>query len=265
MQSTLSESDRLKGQTNQIFNIAEVPLMIYISEFLDEPPEIIFTEYNTNQYTEPLILLPLDDYKKNICLKFTLKPNQLESDTNRISFINDIVKYEKVREGIGFLNYCVKIVYNTILASACINNKPLINFSIDFDTQNWCFNLKYKSDITYKKEFLELSIQRISETLQRTELLTDIQISELKLELNTAIMELNSIQDTDTIDHEDDINKKYTNKVKLCIYIEDLHKDDLSNKSDKLNMNLLDMPDIFDLSDLNDKSDKSNMRYIDVA
>ena len=64
MQSTLSESDRLKGQTNQIFNIAEVPLMIYISEFLDEPPEIIFTEYNTNQYTEPLILLPLDDYKK---------------------------------------------------------------------------------------------------------------------------------------------------------------------------------------------------------
>ena len=64
--------DKVRQQKMQIFNIAEKPIMEYISSFLEETPNTVFNSDIPTE-SDPLILLPIDDYKKDVYLKFTLK------------------------------------------------------------------------------------------------------------------------------------------------------------------------------------------------
>ena len=61
------------SKTNQMFNIAERPVMEFISKFLDEPINVIFND-ELPTYVQQLTLLPIKEYREGICLKFTIKP-----------------------------------------------------------------------------------------------------------------------------------------------------------------------------------------------
>ena len=53
---------------------------------------------------DPLILMPWEDYKKDICLKFTVK----HVSANYRLDIGDLSKHENVLQAIGFLYYALK-------------------------------------------------------------------------------------------------------------------------------------------------------------
>ena len=119
MQNTVQPTkEERRIQTNRIFNIAEQHVMNFIAQFLDETPNAIFND-PLPTYVEPLILLPFDEYKKDTCIKFTIKPVNLSKETP-VSTINidNIIMHKKVKEGIGFLWYCIKEVFTSIVASS---------------------------------------------------------------------------------------------------------------------------------------------------
>ena len=135
------EKNRLHGQMNQIFNLTEAPLMNFIAEFLNENPSKIFHDAVPG-FHEPFILMPLEDYKKDICLKFTLKNiKDSDDDPSRVENIKSLLKHEKVREGIGFLYYSIKNVYAAILSKALVDNKPMLKIKMSLDENNWTFYL----------------------------------------------------------------------------------------------------------------------------
>ena len=108
------DRDLLKKQTNQVFNMVENPVMEYISKFMEETPNIIFKQ-DIPSFIEPFILLPWGDYKKDICIKFTLVPIN-STDLTCKEKIDSLIKHENIKEAIGFLFYCVKIVYTSVVA-----------------------------------------------------------------------------------------------------------------------------------------------------
>ena len=208
---------------------------------MEETPSIIFKD-TIPSYNEPLILLELPDYKKNTGFVFNLvSTKQLDQfdECIRIKNINNIIKYEKIKEGIGFLNYCIRSVYNSILASAMINNKPLINLSIDLDESNWCFYLKYKHDIKYKKDMLTIKLHNINEAISRKENFKESDLDILKKEFESTITEITEInkQYTDEVQKQEyDINEKYNNKTKLRIVITEIPSDKLPTPKPNINM-----------------------------
>jgi hypothetical protein len=230
----------IKQQTNQIFNIAEQPVMQYISEFLNEEPSVLFKD-NIPDIAEPLILLPLEDYKKNIYVKFTLNSthtdNDIEFNKQRIAKINSMIKHEKVKEGIGFLYYCIKSVYASILTASVINNSPLINLKILLDDVNWLFYLQFSHESTYKKLFYQDVIQNIMDSKSSSDKLDKQQQQQINKEFVVAVNELNKLKITPEIEKlEVDMNKSYEQKVKLCICIEDITEDELpKQKNNKVN------------------------------
>jgi hypothetical protein len=228
------QKEKLQGQTNQIFNIAEKIIMQYIADFLGESHEIIFKDALPT-YVEPLILLPIDDYKKNICIKFDMDiANYSQNDhAKRIANIKKLLIHEKVREGLGFLFYCIKNVYSAVLASSLINNKPLLNMVLELDEERWCFVPKYYHDLSHKKRFHEIMLNTVLQQKYK-------QDGEINPELNKKLHEL--IQKIKTLQNditpeikqtEHDINESYDQKPVIVISLIDIHKTKLPNPKNK--------------------------------
>lgn len=231
--SQLTKEQKLQQQTQQIFNIAEKPIMEYIATFLEELPTVIFHD-NIPEESDPLILLPIEEYKKDIYLKFTLKVveyNNKESDANRISNINDIIQYDNVKESIGFLVYCIKSVLPSIVASNMINNNPMLHIDLNLNESNWSFYPVFKHDLTIKKNFCEDSISKIMYMKQqKDEPLPDEMVAELNKELNTIIQSISKINleiTPEILEEEKKINMSYVDKPILGIYVTELSKDQL--------------------------------------
>jgi hypothetical protein len=229
--ATKDESDKLRDQAHQMFNIAEKPVMTFISELLEEDPSVIFNE-EIPEFAEPLILLPFEDYKKDVCLKFTLKPLRLSDDENsRKQFIGDILLHEKVREGIGFLFHCVRNVYASVMGSSVINNKPLLNIKLDLDTKNFVFYPKFCHELTIKKEFFETSLGNLLEMKRNKDDIPKETMDEMDKEFHNLI---NCIADVDKNlspeikQMEERMNNSFKDSVKLGIFIDELHKKDLA-------------------------------------
>jgi hypothetical protein len=224
------EQDKIQGQTNQIFNIAESVVMEYISHFLEEEASVIFKD-TIPQYVEPLILLPLDDYKKNICLKFTMRTIGPDDDmSDRIRFINTLVKHEKVREGLGFLFYCVKNVYSAVVETSVINKNPLINTKIALDEQNHLLYMRFQHELMQKKEFFELALGNIMEMRSRRDEFPKNILDDADKEFHNLVKmvaEVNAQITPEIAELEKEINKSYVNKPRIGIFVEELHRDEL--------------------------------------
>ena len=238
------EKNRLEGQMNQIFNIAEAPLMSFISEFLGENPGKIFHD-EVHGFHEPLILMPLDDYKKDICLKFTIKNITDADDTpERTENIRSLLKHEKVREGIGFLFYSIKSVYAAILSKAMVDNKSMLKIKMALDEDNWVFYPKYADDLSHKKDYLEASLGQNMELRKNKDQPKKI-LDDLKKTFNELVAELVEVNGQITpeiLQKEETKNASFKDKVKIGIFIEDLHISDLP-KPEK-NMLNKDLPKI---------------------
>ena len=221
-------NEKLRQQTQQIFNIVEKPIMEYISSFLEESPSVIFKD-EVPKESDPLILLPLDEYKKDKYLKFTLKiinPNDLIPQ--RIDDINNIIHYEHVKESMGFLLYCIKSAYPSIIASSMINNKPMVHTHLALNESNWTFYPVFSHELSIKKKFLEDSLSKILYMKQQTEQpLPPEMLDEVNKEYNNVITTLNQVQRDITpeiIEHEKKINAEYNSKPVIGIFFEEIVK-----------------------------------------
>lgn len=225
------QNEKLKQQTTQIFNIAEKPIMEYITMFLEETSDTTFTVDIPNKL-DPLILLPMDDYKKNIYLRFTLKPIQKtqECDKTRVQTINNIIEYKNVKEAIGFLQYCIQSVYPAIIASSMVNNKPMINTSLELNENEWSFNPIFKHNSTIKREFLEDALSKFIYLKKEDKTLTDSSVKEYNTKIQDISKKLSEVMKdtpTDSLEIEKSINIKYQHKPVIGIYVDEITKDQL--------------------------------------
>lgn len=223
------KTEELKQQTNQIFNIAERPVMLYIASFLDEPCNIVFKD-EVPKKSDPLILKPFEEYKEDVYLKFTLKLIDLkDDDPNRIKNIDNIIQHQHVKDSLGFLLYCVKCAYPSIVASSLINNKPLLQVNIELNEDNWTFYPRYVNDQISKKQFFEDSISKIMHIKnQKEEPIPDKMMKDLNAEYVKIIDQLSKLEITDAMmEEQKKINSEYVDKKVLGIFVEELNKDQL--------------------------------------
>lgn len=233
MNHDAQKKNEMMQKTQQIFNIAEKPIMEFIALFLEEDPTVIFNDEIPTE-SEPLILLPLKEYKKNIYLKFILKPHDPTneaSDSQRICNINDIIHHQNVKDSIGFLLYCIKSAFPSIVASGMINNKPMINVDLELDESNWTFYPKFQHELTIKKKFLEESLSKIMYMKQqKDDSLPTEMIPEINKEFHnivTALGNVNSEFTPDITEMEEKINKSYINKPTIGLFVEEITKSQL--------------------------------------
>jgi hypothetical protein len=223
-------NDEQRKKTNQIFNIAERPVMDFITKFLEDTSNVIFKD-EIPTYTEPLILLPINEYKAGVCIKFTIKPINLSDEQPEQSLtIDSVINHAKVKEGIGFLWYCIKEVYTAVVATAMINNKPLTNTTMNLNEDNWTFYPKYVSEITSKKNFLESTLGKLMYIKQNIAKFPPEMVDEIINEFPKVTDQLKIVNAQITpeiIDIEKKINESYTKKPVLGIFIEEIFEKDL--------------------------------------
>jgi hypothetical protein len=232
------KNDKLKQQTQQIFNIIEKPIMEYIAAFLEETPTVIFKDEIPKE-SDPLILLPIEDYKKDKYLKFTLKnidavfagETILSSEVYRINAINNIIEYDHVKESVGFLLYCIKSAYPSILASSMINNKPMVHVDLELNESNWSFYPVFNHELTIKKKFLEESLSKLMHMKQQKENPIPAEmLFEINKEFQNIIEAITQVKKDITpeiIENEKKINAEYANKPGIGIFVEEIIKSQL--------------------------------------
>ena len=230
----------------QIFNIAEKPVMEFLALFLDEPHETIFRD-ELPIASDPLILLPLTDYKPDTYIKFTIKPTNLadnsseavSNDSIRCGVITNIIEHQLVKNGVGFLWYCVKEVFASIIASSMINNKPLQNITIELNEQNWTFYPKYLCDLSHKKNFLDQAVIKLTNITENRDKF-DGDIADVEKNLQSAMLELTNVNNQITqevLDEEIKINNSYSNQMVLGIFTEEIFEKDLPKRAEPPNFN----------------------------
>lgn len=228
----MDEKKEIEYKTNQIFNIIEKPLMEYISEFMNEESSVLFKD-DVPEDSDPLILIPIPEYKDNVYLKFTLNTQLKINDNNRITKINNVIKYQNVKDAIGFLLYCIKSALPSIVISGMINNKPMLNINLCLDETNWVFYPKFQHDLTIKKIFLDETIINILNKKQQSDL-TNENIQDLNNEFQKTILLLNEIKSQITpniLNLEEKMNKNYNSKPVLAINIEEILHHELPKKN----------------------------------
>jgi len=234
----LNNEQKLNQQAIQIFNIAEKPVMEYIAEFLEESPIVVFKD-EISKESDPLILLPINEYKEKTYLKFTLKTinrngdDFAEKSSKRISDINNIIMYDNVKESVGFLLYCIKSVYPSILASSMINNKPMVHVDLELNERDWVFYPKFNHELSIKKKFLEDSLTRILYMKEQKESFPKEMTSELDTEFQKIILMLEQVKNDLTpeiLETEKNINMLYENKPVIGIFVDEITKTQLPKK-----------------------------------
>ncbi len=239
-----ANKEKLQQQTNQMFNIAERTVMNYMANFLEEEPGAIFKD-EIPTTSEPFILLPLEDYKKHVCLRFHMLA--LDSENKPIDPadqavvdaampVSNLLKYEKVREGVGFLFYCAKNVYAALMHGSMVDNKPLTNTQLEFEQggsvsqTQWAFQPRFYHTATLKIQFLEETLGRIMHIKQNhsdfpANVVKDAN-DEYKNVVDAIIQakgELTAASQTE----EKKINDDFMTRARLTVFITELHEDDL--------------------------------------
>lgn len=229
----LTNEQKIKQQTQQIFNIAEKPIMEYITAFLEEPASIIFKDEIPKE-SDPLILLPIKEYKEEIYLKFTLKTinsDKADKDSIRITNINNIIEFDHIKDSIGFLMYCIKSVYPSILASSMINNKPMVHIDLELNESNWTFYPKFNHELTIKKKFLEDSLSKIMYMQKQTEEpLSEEMLLDLNKEYHNIVNTLSQVNieiTPEILESEQKINSGYQNKPVIGIFVTEINESQL--------------------------------------
>lgn len=253
LQEKEQEKEDNKLKTYQIFNIAERPVMKFISKFLEEPVSVIFKE-ELQPYVEPLILLPVKEYKEGVCIKFKLKSNTSMSNNKEYSndIINKIIVNEKVKEGIGFLWFCIKEVFNSLVSSTMINKNTMDNVTIELNENTWEFYLKYSHELSQKKRQLDLNLIDLIYIKTNIDKFPDTLVNDINEQFMNVVVQINDInnkfkENPEILEEEKRINNLFKDKVVMGIFVEEMLETDLP----KLNMR----PTVLNISkQLNDET-----------
>jgi hypothetical protein len=149
-----------RNQYNQIFNIGEQPIMQMIAKFLGKSYRNLFHD-KLPSFVQPLILMPFDEYKKDKCIKFTLIPTLLTDKPVSPLLIDSIIDKTRISESIGFLWYCLKEVFISVVNKGMLDNKAMHNITLELDESNWVFYFKYTNILVQKKNVLEQQMGKI--------------------------------------------------------------------------------------------------------
>jgi hypothetical protein len=233
------EKKQRESQSRQMFGMAEKPIMRYIASFLDETPEAIFLD-NMPDVEDPLILLPIDTYKKNICIKFTLANVGPDYKLD----LKNLIEHDLIKEAIGFLYYCVRSVYGSVVTSTLINNKPMITTVLELDEENWVFTPVFMHEETKKREFLQDTINKLSHMMNDPDIDKSM-LNKINEEYKKVFISLGKLgEPSETIKSlEEQVNKTYKSKPRLGIFVEEIHKDSLP-KPKKNNKQPQELPSI---------------------
>jgi hypothetical protein len=169
---SVEKKNAARWKANRVFNIAEKPVRDFITNWVANKEVVLFTD-ETPTYVEPLILLPFDEYKEGVCLKFTISsepyaPHTLvEPNPGGFLDIDDIIEHKKVKEGIGFLLFCVKETFASVVRSSMASMFPIgeeVNMKhvhIELNETNWTLCPKYIDPAIQYKEDLEIALGKM--------------------------------------------------------------------------------------------------------
>jgi hypothetical protein len=217
------EQKQREEQSKQMFGMSEKPIMRYIAAFLDETPEAIFLD-TMPDVEDPLILLPMDDYKKDICIKFTLANVGPDYKLD----LKNLIKHDLIKEAIGFLYYCVRSVYGSIISSTLINKNAMSTTILSLDEENWVFTPQFMHEDTKKREFLQEALSKLMHMMKDPEI-DNSMLPKINEEYKKVLVTLAQLgEPSDEIKSlEEQINKTYAIKPRLGIFVEEIHRDQL--------------------------------------
>lgn len=226
--NTEEDKKKLNQQATQVFNVAERSVMTFISKFLKEPPSVIFKD-DMPKVEEPVILKPFDEYKKGVYLKFTLRDLRLDdpkASAERANKIESLLEHQNVKDALGFILYCIKCVYSSVVTASMINSKPMANINLELDENKWVFIPKYMSEETAKKSFLELALGKIVHIKnQKDAPVPSDMMKDMDEEYKSIVESLGKINITDEIlAEEKNINDGYLTGQAIGIFVEELTK-----------------------------------------
>jgi hypothetical protein len=217
------EQKQRENQSKQMFDMAEKPIMRYIAAFLDETPEAIFLD-DTPDVEDPLILLPMDDYKKDICIKFTLANVGPDYKLD----LKNLIEYDLIKEAIGFLYYCVRSVYGSVITSTLINKKIMSTTILKLDEENWVFTPQFIHEDTKKRLFLQETLGKLMH-MMKDPAIDDSMRPKINEEYKKVIVTLSQLGEpsVEIKSLEEQINKTYDIKPRLGIFVEEIHRNQL--------------------------------------
>lgn len=231
---TTQTHDVIKNQTEHIFNICEKPTMNFICDFLEETPNILYKD-NIPTFSEPLIIKPINELNNNMFPIFQLKSftNINEYNNNKKDNIDNIIQFKEIKEAIGFLFYAVKNVYGSIISETLINNKPMLNNSLELNDKNWTFYPKYTNKNILKINFLKQSLFNITELKKNNSNNKSI-LDNLDNEYNEIISTLSTLEENKELleammQKDIEINEKYNNKPVIGIILNLVNSNDLNS------------------------------------
>jgi hypothetical protein len=212
-----------EDQSKQMFGMAEKPIMRYIAAFLDETHEAIFLD-DMPDVEDPLILLPMDDYKKDICIKFTLANVGPDYKLD----LKTLIDHDLIKESIGFIYYCVRSVYGSVVSSTLINKTPMITTILCLDEENWVFTPQFMHEDTKKRVFLQEALGKLMYMMKDPAIDNSmlIKINEEYKKVLLALAQLGEPSE-EIKSLEEQINKTYASKPRLGIFVEEIHRNQL--------------------------------------
>jgi hypothetical protein len=224
------------AQTMQLFDTIEKPIMRFISDFTGETVETIFSE-DLPDIEMPLILMPIAEYKPDICVKFTIKTVEPGYKLD----INHLLEYSNVKDAIGFLYYGVKSVYASIVATTLINKASMVTTAFELDKEHWTFNPVYAHKNTAKKIVLEYQLGDILYKREEMAGKPD-ELKKIASEYDKVIkqiMEINKLITPEIIEREKKVNEEYATRPRLGIVVEEIHKNEMPKQKIRTNNNNL--------------------------
>lgn len=249
MNTPKTDEEKKKFQAKKMFDIAEKPVMRYISSFLEEDPSVVFTE-PLPEIEEPIISFPIKEYDEKKYIRFSLDVVKPDYDFSKI-IDTRLLNTEQIKKAIGFISYCVKSVYVSVIMSGMINKNSMVNVELTFDEETLTFRPVYSHELIVKRDILEKSLAQLvlvkGKFLQaRKELDSNVmelddyeknksvieeKMVEVNTELNKVTSTLNDIQkqivDNNVINLVTEYNNKYKNKPCLGIIINEMLEHEL--------------------------------------
>lgn len=144
--------DVAKKQAEKTFNTAERPVKLWMSYFVDEDPAVLFD--SVPDFLEPLILQCKNDKSMNLPEEFKKHCDNDELFMIRLDITSKPFNKDEnihqdmmpiISNSIGFLNFCVKTVYSSILQSESRMEK-FKNISLELDVDTLTYKPVYISD-----------------------------------------------------------------------------------------------------------------------